>query len=57
MILGKLPVLGRPTNLENIRPRPTAVALGATGVVWTLFSHQSFSILSPCLGIDMKECK
>ena len=33
MMLGKLPVPGRPTNLQ----RPTALAVGAGGVVWTFF--------------------
>ena len=31
MLLGKLPVPGRPTNLENRRARPTALAVGAEG--------------------------
>ena len=31
MLMGKLPVPGRPTNLENRRARPTALAVGAEG--------------------------
>ena len=33
IVLGKLPVLGRPVNLDNISTRPTALAVGAGGVV------------------------
>ena len=44
MVLGKLPVPGRPTIWINVGQGPTALAVGALGVVWTfLFS----SILSP----------
>ena len=42
--LGKLPVPGRPTILITVGQGPTALAVGAGGVVWTfLFS----SILAP----------
>ena len=34
MVLGKLPVSGRPTNLITIGQRPIALAVGV-GVVWT----------------------
>ena len=37
MVLGKLPVPGRPTNLYNSRQGPTALAVYAGGVVWTFF--------------------
>ena len=33
MVLGKLPVPGRPTKLDYIRARPTALDVGAGGVV------------------------
>ena len=44
MVLGKLPVPGRPTNLKNSGPEPTALAVGAGGVVWTFFSNLSLLI-------------
>ena len=43
MVLGKLPVPGRPTILITVGQGPIALAVGAGGVVWTFFS----SILSP----------
>ena len=36
-MLGKLPVPGRPSNLDYSREGPTALAVGADGVVWTFF--------------------
>ena len=45
---GKLPILGRSTNTNIVLIRiivgqgPTALVIGAGGVVWTLFSHMSF---------------
>ena len=43
MVLGKLPVPGRPTIWITVGQGPTVLAVGAGGVVWTfLFS----SILS-----------
>ena len=44
MVLGKLPLAGRPTNLDKSRARPTALAVGAVG----LFGHFFFllSIIS-----------
>ena len=49
-MLGKLPVPGRPTILITVGQEPTALAVGAGGVVWTylLSSSLSFS-LSPSL--------
>ena len=41
MMLGKLPVPGRPTILITVGQGPTALAAGAGGVVWTFFSHLS----------------
>ena len=50
MVLGKLPVPGRPTTLITVGQGPTALAVGAGGVCWdnfTLIYH--FSALSPSL--------
>ena len=50
MVLGKLPVPGRPTNWIKVGQGPTALAVGAGGVVWTFFSLiYLFSFLSPSL--------
>ena len=35
MVLGKLPVAGRPTIWIKVGQGPTALAVGAGGVVWT----------------------
>ena len=46
MVLGKLPVPGRPTILITVGQGPIALAVGAGGVVWTFFySHLSFLFL------------
>ena len=42
MVLGKLPVPGRPTNLDFSRTRATALAVDAGAMVGHFFSHQSF---------------
>ena len=50
MMLGKRPVLGRPTIWITIGQRPTALTVGAGGgclVILTLIYH--FSPLSPSL--------
>ena len=50
MVLGKLPVLGRPIIWITVGQRPTALAVGGDGVVWTfLLSFFPFSPLSPSL--------
>ena len=46
MVLGNLPVPGRPTNLIIVGQGPIAPAVGAGGVVWTFLLS---SILSPSL--------
>ena len=46
MVLGKLPVPGRPTILITVGQGPNALAVGAGGVVWTFLLS---SILSPSL--------
>ena len=50
MVLGKLPVPGSPTNLDHIRARPTALAVGAGGGCLDIFSLvYHFSFLSSSL--------
>ena len=43
MVLGKLPVPGRPTIWMKVGQGPIALAVGAGGVVWT-FSLSIFSL-------------
>ena len=47
MVLGKLPVPGRPTIWMLVGQGPIALALGAGGVVWTFLLS---SVLSLSLG-------
>ena len=50
MVLGKLPVLGRPTIMIRVGQEPTSLAVGAGGGcldIFTLVYH--FSFLSPSL--------
>ena len=61
MVLGKLPVPGRPINLDKSRARPIVLAVGAGGDCLDIFSlvyHSSF--LSPSLwevaGYRLKYC-
>ena len=50
MVLGKLPVLGRPTIWMTVGPGPTALAVGAGGGCLDIFSRiYPISILSPSL--------
>ena len=50
-VLGKLSVLGRPTNFDNSRAGPIALAVGAGGGSLDIFSLvYLFSFLSPSLG-------
>ena len=49
MVLGKLPVPGRPTVLITVGQRPIALAVGAGGVVWTFLFSSILSLLSPSL--------
>ena len=44
MVLGKLPVPGRPTKFDYIGQGPTALAAGAGEVVWTF-------LLSPIISL------
>ena len=45
MVLGKLSVPGRPTNLDNSRARAYPLAVGAGWVVW-IFLHSSIFFFS-----------
>ena len=47
MVLGKLPVPGRPIILITVGQGPIAVAVGAGGVVWTFLLSSIISLLSP----------
>ena len=49
MVLGKLPVPGRPTLLITVEQGPIALAVGAGGVVWTFLPSSILSSLSPSL--------
>ena len=49
MVLGKLTVPGRPTILITVGQGPTALAVGAGGVVWTFLLSSILSLLSPSL--------
>ena len=50
MVLGKLQVPGRPTNLETVGQGPTALAVGAGEGCLDIFTlHYPFSPLSPSL--------
>ena len=50
MVLGKLPVPGRPTILITVGQGPIALAVGAgVGVVWTFLLSSVLSPLSPSL--------
>ena len=42
MVLRKLSVSGRPTNWIIVGQGPTALAVGAGGVVWTFFLSSIF---------------
>ena len=44
MVLGKLPVPGHPTNLDYSRQGPTALTVGADGVIWTFFLSSIISL-------------
>ena len=44
-MLDKLPVPGRPTNLDIIVQGPIALAVGAGGGVWTIFVSSITSLL------------
>ena len=57
MVLGKLAVPGRPTIWITVGQGPTALAVGAGGVVWPFLLSSIFSLLFPPLfgrrpGID-----
>ena len=45
MVLGKLPVLGRPTILMIVGQGPIVLTVGAGGVVWTFLLWSILSLL------------
>ena len=45
MVLGKLPVPGRPTIWIKVGQGPTALAVAAGGVVWTFLLSSILSFL------------
>ena len=45
MVLGKLPVPGRPTGLIGVGQGPTALAVDAGGVVWIFLLSTFLSLL------------
>ena len=45
MVLGKLPVPGRPTILIDVGQGPTALAVDAGGVVWKFLLSTILSLL------------
>ena len=45
MVLGKLPVPGRPTIWVTVGQGPTALAVGAGGIVWTFLLSSILSLL------------
>ena len=45
MVLGKLSVMGRPTIRITVGQGPTALAVGAGGVVWTFLLSSILSLL------------
>ena len=45
MVLGKLPVPGRSTIWIRVGQGPTALAVGAVGVVWTFLLSTIVSVL------------
>ena len=50
MVLDKLPVPGRPTILITVGQGPIALAVGAGGLVWNIYSHLSFLFFLPLFG-------
>ena len=49
MVLGKLPGLGHPANLDYSRARASMLAEGGVGVVWTFFLSSVIFLLSSSL--------
>ena len=45
MVLGKLPVPGRPTIWITVAQGPTALLVGAGGIVWTFLLSSILSLL------------
>ena len=53
MVLGKLPVPGRPANLDYSRARASALAVGAGRGCLDIFLSSTISLLSPFLWQQM----
>ena len=51
MVLGKLPVPGRPTIWITVGQGPTVLAVGAGGIVWTFLLSSILSFLSLSLSL------
>ena len=49
MVLGKLPMPGRPTIWTTVGQGPTALAVGTGGFFWTFCLSSVISLLSPSL--------
>ena len=52
MVIGNFSVPGRPANLDNIRARASALAVGAGGSCLDIFLSSIISLLSPSLWGD-----
>ena len=52
MVLGKLPVPGRPTIRISVGQGLTALAVGADGVVWTFLLYLSFP---SCFSLSLED--
>ena len=50
MVLGKLPVPGRPTILIAVGQGPIALAVGTVGWFGHFYSHLSFLLFLPLFG-------
>ena len=50
MVLGKLPVPGRPTILITVGQGPIALAVGAGGFFGHFYSHLTFLLFLPLFG-------
>ena len=56
VVLGKLPVPGRPTNLITLGQGPIGLPVGAGGMVWTFLLSSILSLFSPPLRYRLKYC-
>ena len=56
MVLGKLPVPGRPTIWITVGQGPIALAVGASGVIWIFLLSSILSPVSPSLWQTARYC-